>query len=115
MGPLRPGPASLGRSDPGAFRRNGPGPGYEADVACYVAVVPPVSDHDRAYLARLGALKDASHREAAERHRSLSVAERLDRSWALYLAGRETARMDLRHDDPSPFYARARALGLLLS
>jgi hypothetical protein len=76
--------------------------------------VPPASDRDRAYLARLGALKDASHREAQERHRALPIDQRLDRSWALYLAGRETARLDLREGDPSPFYARARALGLLL-
>lgn len=89
--------------------------GYPVHVACYAAVVPPVSERDRDYLARLGALKDASHHDAEERHYALPLAERLERSWALYLAGRETARLDLRADDPSPFYARARALGLLLA
>jgi hypothetical protein len=71
-----------------------------------------VSAHDRDYMRRIGEAKAASHAEAGARHRALPVAERLRRSWALYLAGRSTMREDSRDDDPTPFYDRARALGL---
>jgi len=40
------------------------------------------------------------------------AAERLSRSWALYVAHRTTADFARRDDDPSPFYDRARKLGL---
>lgn len=69
-----------------------------------------VTDEDRAYFARIGAIKGASHASATQSHLSLSLDERLERSWQLYLANREAARE--RVDDPSPFYERARALGL---
>ncbi|MGH7896076.1 MAG: hypothetical protein ACREQL_15495 [Candidatus Binatia bacterium] len=46
------------------------------------------------------------------RHRTLPVGERLRRSWALYLAGRGAAHGAESGDDPSPFYERARRLGL---
>ena len=71
-----------------------------------------VSARAREYMRRIGEAKAASHAEAAARHRALPVAERLRRSWALYLAGRSTIREDARDDDPTPFYDRARALGL---
>jgi hypothetical protein len=71
-----------------------------------------VSARDREFMRRVGEAKAASHAEAAARHRALPLAERLRRSWALYLAGRSTAGGDPRDDDPTPFYDRARALGL---
>ena len=70
------------------------------------------SEREREHMRRIGELKEASHREAQERHLALSIDERLERSWALYLAGRDDASLDRRDDDPSPFYERARALGL---
>ncbi len=71
-----------------------------------------VSERDRAYMRRIGEAKAASHAEAAAAHRALPLEERLRRSWALYLAGRSTVRDEPRDDDPTPFYDRARALGL---
>jgi hypothetical protein len=72
----------------------------------------PVSKRDRAYMARLGQYKAASHAEATARHQALSLAQRLQRSWELFLTRRGTARLDSRDDDPSPFYDLARARGL---
>jgi hypothetical protein len=69
-----------------------------------------VSNRDRAHLVRLGACKAESHAEALSRHLELPLADRVERSWALYEAQRGALRA--RDDDPSPFYARARALGL---
>jgi hypothetical protein len=69
-----------------------------------------VSARDRAHLARLGALKAESHAEAERIHLARSLAERLERSWALSEA--HAASLPPRDDDPSPFYERARALGL---
>jgi len=71
-----------------------------------------VSDRDREHMRRIGEAKAASHDEAAVRHRTLPVGERLRRSWALYLARRDAAHVAERGDDPSPFYERARRLGL---
>lgn len=71
------------------------------------------SDEDRAYLARLGSYKQSSHDSAANEHGSLSLAERLARSWALYEAHADST--STRRDDSGPlaFYERARSLGLL--
>jgi hypothetical protein len=74
--------------------------------------MPKVSDREREYMRRIGEYKEASHRDATERHLALPIEERLARSWDLYLAGRAEASPDLRDDDPTPFYDRARALGL---
>ena len=71
-----------------------------------------VSASDREFMRRIGEAKADSHAEAAARHRALPLRERLRRSWALYLAGRSTPDPALREDDPTPFYERARALGL---
>ena len=71
-----------------------------------------VSEREREYMRRLGALKEESHQEAAAAHARVPVSERLRRSWALYEANRASARLEERQDDPSPFYDRARALGL---
>jgi hypothetical protein len=72
----------------------------------------PVSESDRELMRRLGEAKATSHAEAAARHRELSIAERLRRSWALYQVGRPPRTFLARNDDPTPFYERARALGL---
>lgn len=72
----------------------------------------PVSDREREYMRRIGEYKSASHRDAQDRHLALTLAERLERSWQLYLEGRDCAALDRRDDDPSPFYQRARQLGL---
>jgi hypothetical protein len=82
----------------------------EGGGQCYTAVMT-VSERDQDYMSRIGAAKAASHAEALAAHRALALTERLRRSWALYLACRSTIRDD-RDDDPSPFYERARALGL---
>lgn len=72
-----------------------------------------VSERARAFMARLaGYYKAESHAEAQARHLALPLDERLQRSWELYLAGRDTGSNRERNDDPSPFYERARALGL---
>lgn len=70
------------------------------------------SDRDKAYFERIGAIKDALHQETTQRHRSLPLSERLTRSWALYLTHRSQKGLAQRDDDPSPFYDRARRLGL---
>ncbi|MCL4684561.1 hypothetical protein KJ059_07380 [Myxococcota bacterium] len=71
-----------------------------------------VSASDREFMRRIGEAKAASHADAAARHRALPLRERLQRSWALYLAGRSALPDAERDDDPTPFYDRARALGL---
>ncbi len=63
-------------------------------------------------MRRLGSYKDASHAEALAQHRALPLAERLARSWALYLAGRGQVADERRDDDPSRFYELARRRGL---
>jgi hypothetical protein len=63
-------------------------------------------------MRRIAAYKAESHAEATARHRALPLGERLQRSWALYLAGRGEAQPADRDDDPTPFYERARRLGL---
>jgi hypothetical protein len=73
-----------------------------------------VSDRDREFMRRIGEYKDASHRDAQARHLAKTLSERLARSWQLYLDGRATA-IARREDDPTPFYERARALGLYLA
>lgn len=72
----------------------------------------PVDEREREHLRRIGEYKADSHRDAKARHLALSLSERLARSWQLYLEGRSTAALDRRDDDPSPFYDKARALGL---
>jgi hypothetical protein len=69
-------------------------------------------DRERDHMRRIGAYKAASHDEARARHLALSLSERLASSWQLYLEGRSAAALARRDDDPSPFYERARALGL---
>ena len=69
-------------------------------------------ERERDHLRRIGAYKAESHREAEARHLALSLSERLERSWQLYLEGRSAAALERRDDDPSPFYEKARALGL---
>jgi hypothetical protein len=71
-----------------------------------------VSERERAFMARLAGYKAESHAEAQARHLALPLEERLQRSWELYLAGRDTGSSREGNDDPSPFYERARALGL---
>lgn len=71
-----------------------------------------VSERDREHLRRLGEYKQASHAEAAARHRALPILERLERSWALYIAGRAAVADDRRDDDPARFYELARRRGL---
>ena len=69
-------------------------------------------ERERDHLRRIGEYEAESHREAAARHLALSLADRLARSWQLYLEGRAASALDRRDDDPSPFYEKARALGL---
>jgi len=71
-----------------------------------------VSDRDRTFMSRVGGYKSESHAEEQARHLALPLDERLRRSSELYLAGREAGASSARDDDPSPFYDRARALGL---
>ncbi len=71
-----------------------------------------VPERDRQYFKRIGAFKEASHARAAEEHQARSLDERLARSWALYLSHRGSVDASRREDDPSPFFERARRLGL---
>ena len=68
-----------------------------------------VSPDDREFMQRVGAFKAESHAGALAKHRALSLAERVARGLELSLGA--AGRAD-RPDDPSPFYARARELGL---
>lgn len=73
----------------------------------------PVSSRDREFMQRIGAYKAAAHAETEAEHRAASIAERLRRSWALYVTTRASVRVgDSERDDPSPFYALARARNL---
>jgi hypothetical protein len=72
----------------------------------------PVSDRDKQYFARVGAIKESVHAQAAADHLAFSLDERLARSWALYCANRDAVNFAAREDDPSAFYERARKLGL---
>jgi len=72
----------------------------------------PVTGSDRAYFERVGAAKRESHAAATAQHLALSIDARLERSWRLCRDFARTAGGDRRDDDPSAFYARARALGL---
>jgi hypothetical protein len=72
----------------------------------------PVSEREQQYMHRIGVLKAGSHEEARTQHRSLPLDERLRQSWRLFLSLRPAANLHNRHDDPSPFYERARRLGL---
>jgi len=73
-----------------------------------------VSRYEKTFMRRLGAFKAESHMDATRKHREMPLAVRLQRSWELFLAGRATASAT-DNDDPSPFYERARALGLYRS
>lgn len=70
-----------------------------------------VSEHDREVMRRIGAYKAESHAAALARHLSLSISERLRKSWELFLGRRRLASTSARVDDPTAFYDRARALG----
>jgi hypothetical protein len=72
----------------------------------------PVSERELQYMRRIGAVKADSHVDALLSHRALPFEERLRRSWMLFTSRRAVANLDGRHDDPSPFYALARRLGL---
>jgi hypothetical protein len=62
-------------------------------------------------MRRIGAYKELSHREAQAEHLARSLDDRLRRSWLLYRRyGRRPPAGP--HDDPTPFYDRARELGL---
>jgi hypothetical protein len=62
-------------------------------------------------MRRIGAAKAASHAEAQAAHLALPIEERLRRSWRLYETTRASVKQE-PEDDPSPFYEKARALGL---
>lgn len=63
-------------------------------------------------MRRIGVYKELSHREALAEHLATSLDERLRRSWRLYQRYRHRVRRDEPKDDPTPFYDRARELGL---
>jgi hypothetical protein len=70
----------------------------------------PVTDRERDYLRRIGEIKAALPEDERAARLALPVAERIARSWALYLAYRES--LPPRDDNPFSLYERARALGL---
>lgn len=72
--------------------------------------VVAVSEQERDYMRRLGAFQAQGHAEALAAHLALPPAERLARSIALMRRFMASARP--RNDDPTPFYDRARRLGL---
>jgi hypothetical protein len=90
--------------------------GVDVDGAtggCYrCRMAAPVSEADREYFRRIGRYKEESHAAAQAAHLALPPLERLRRSFAFSAQWRTRANLTARHDDPSPFYERARALGL---
>jgi hypothetical protein len=75
----------------------------------------PISQSEREFMQRLGEYKRASHAEAAAQHRALPLAERLRRSWALYVASRAEANATSEGDDPAGFCQLAHSRGLYRS
>ena len=71
-----------------------------------------VSDRDREYMRRLGEAEAEAHAERRAEHLALDLDERLRRSMALMEQFWRRANHEARHDDPIPFYDRARRLGL---
>lgn len=71
-----------------------------------------VSDDDREYMRRIGVYKALSHREAQAEHLALPLDERFRRSLRLSQRYRHRLPRDESQDEPTPFYDRARALGL---
>jgi hypothetical protein len=74
-----------------------------------------VSARDRDYMRRLGKYIADANEEAKQEHLDCGGGERLDRSLNLAERGRSYAATNPDADDPSAFYARARALGLIKS
>jgi hypothetical protein len=74
-----------------------------------------VPGSDRRFMQRIGRYKAASHSAAVARHLALPVTDRLRRSWDLYLTYRSPQTTRTRRDDPSPFYERAKKLGIYSS
>jgi hypothetical protein len=70
----------------------------------------PVSEQERDYMQRLGEFQAQGHADALAAHLALPRSERLARSFALMRQFLTSARP--RNDDPTPFYERARRLGL---
>jgi hypothetical protein len=70
----------------------------------------PVRDDDHAYFRRIGEAKQRSHDEALRAHLALPLHERVRRSFEMSAAC--TGDAAPREDDPTPFYDRARRLGL---
>jgi hypothetical protein len=71
-----------------------------------------VSESDREYMRRIGEAKRRSHEDARTEHLARSLDERLRRGFELSLAAGLVGTD--RDDDPSPFFDRARALGLYI-
>jgi hypothetical protein len=70
----------------------------------------PVRDEDRDYFRRIAEAKQRSHDEALRAHLALPLSERMRRSFEMSAAC--TGDAVEREDDPTPFYDRARQLGL---
>ncbi len=71
-----------------------------------------VGERDLEYMRRLGRFQEEGRRERVRQHASLSPEERLARSLQMSRMYLSRARVEDRHDDPTPFYDRARQLGL---
>jgi hypothetical protein len=71
------------------------------------------SDWDREYMRRIGRYKEESHAQALAAHMALPPSERLLRIVTLMLQGSYFDAPVAEEDDPSPFYERARRLGLI--
>jgi hypothetical protein len=102
--------ATLGSAGTAPAGRGGRGRGFLRVPRRRILEDVAVSERDREHFRRLGIYKAASHAEVEAAHLSLPFAERLRRSWSLFLAHRASFRGE--PDDPTPFYDRARALGL---
>ncbi|MGE3075443.1 MAG: hypothetical protein AB7N24_16930 [Dehalococcoidia bacterium] len=71
-----------------------------------------VSAADKDYMRRLGEFKEAANREALERHRALTVNERLEASLRLTRRGPYFSPAHEDNEDLAAFFARAKRLGL---
>ncbi len=74
--------------------------------------VMTVSERDLEYMRRLGRFQAEGRRKRAQYHAGLSPRERLAHSLEMSLLYLSRTRVEIRQDDPTPFYDRARRLGL---
>jgi hypothetical protein len=72
-----------------------------------------ISKRDRSHFAALGEFKASSHARLLAEHLALPLAERLEKSWALFETFADARRHDREASGAIAFYDRARVLNLI--